>query len=247
MEYNNNQNQTPQGSNNAGNTIGWLEKILALEAKYGIKNIINGFLILFIAIMMGVVAFNPTFIFQQIQKAQETRHKELIEQRKKADPQIKSALIDLRSYLSADRAVLFETHNGGSNLTGLPFLYVDMTYDEPRNGLMKVIDEYKNVSQTRYNFMNYVYANNFWFGSIEEIKELDIELYYRLQNSGVTYAGFMVLYGSDLPSGALGIIYTDENDIPEYSAVRQTMYRIASQIILLIDATDKKTKQNVLE
>ena len=79
-----------------------------------------------------------------------------------------------------------------------------------------------------------------------EIKELDIELYYRLQNSGVTYAGFMVLYGSDLPSGALGIIYTDEDNIPEYSTVRQTMYRMASQIILLIDATDKKTKQNTV-
>lgn len=47
------ENKIPEGSNNAGNTIGWLEKILNLKERYGIKNIISSFLILFIAIIVG--------------------------------------------------------------------------------------------------------------------------------------------------------------------------------------------------
>lgn len=233
--------EVPQGSNNAGNTVTWLEKILSLESKYGIKGIINGFLILFIAIMMGVVAFNPGYLLQQVERFQDDRHKELVEQRKKADPIIKSLLVDLKGALNCDRAVLFETHNGGSNLTGLPFLYVDMTYDEPKAGLPKVLDEYKNLSQTRYDFMNHVYANSFWFGSIDEVKMYDMELYYRLQKANITYAGFLVLYGSDLPSGAIGVVFSCEEE-PNYNKVRQELHKAGSQIAVLLQASKGEKK-----
>jgi len=47
------ENKIPEGSNNAGATIGWLEKILGLKERYGFKNIVSSFLILFIAIIVG--------------------------------------------------------------------------------------------------------------------------------------------------------------------------------------------------
>lgn len=47
------ENKIPEASNNAGNTIGWLEKILSLKERYGVKNIISSLLILFIAIIVG--------------------------------------------------------------------------------------------------------------------------------------------------------------------------------------------------
>lgn len=226
------QMQQDPGANNAGNTIGWLEKVLAMEQRYGLRAIFNSFLIIFVAIVVGWIAFNPTSIIDKIQKAQTAQHKESIELRKQADPIIKNCLANLRNELHADRAFLFETHNGGSNLDGLPFLYVDMTYDEPATGKQRVQDEYKNLSQTRYDFMDYVYRNTFWMGSIEALMEHDMELYYRLQKVGITHMAVLVIYGSDLPSGAIGVVFS--GNIPEQTAVRQAMHRAGSKIASLI-------------
>ena len=83
----------------------------------------------------------------------------VIEKRRQIDPLIKADLVDLRGEVNASRAFLFEAHNGGNNLNGLPFLYVDMTYDEPRHDLVRIQDEYKNISQSRFDFMNKIYQN----------------------------------------------------------------------------------------
>lgn len=226
------QMQQDPGANNAGNAIGWLEKVLALEQRYGLRAIFNSFLIIFVAVVVGWIAFNPTSIIDKIQKAQTAQHKEQIELRKQADPIIKNCLANLRNELGADRAFLFETHNGGSNLDGLPFLYVDMTYDEPASGIHRVQDEYKNLSQTRYDFMDYVYRKTFWFGNIEELKEDDMELYYRLYKAGVTHLAILIIYGNDLPSGAVGVVFS--HDIPDEYRLKQSMHKAGSKIASLL-------------
>jgi len=228
-----NKNIIPEGSNNAGNAITWLEKILILEKKYGIKSIVNGFLILFVAIVVGWVAFNPGALIENIERIQNTKHEQTIEQRKRVDPQIKSLLVDLRSEVEGERAFLFETHNGGSNINGLPFLYVDMTYDEPARDCVRVLDEYKNVSQSRYDFMSTVYQNSFWYGSIEDIKDFDMELYYRLQKAGVEQISLLVLYGGSVPSGVLGVTVNREK-APAYNDMRKIMHKYGSQVTMLI-------------
>ena len=230
------ENKIPEGSNNAGATIGWLEKILGLKERYGFKNIVSSFLILFIAIIVGWVAFNPGSFIDRIERIQTERHTLVIERRKQIDPIVKSYLIDLRGEIDASRAFLFEAHNGGSNLNGLPFLYVDMTYDEPRHDLVRIQDEYKNISQSRFDFMETIYQNSFWFGSIEEIKAQDLELYYRLQKSNIHYLGFIVIYTNGLPTGSLGIAYDSEN-IPEYNEINKALHKYGNLISGLLNGT----------
>lgn len=162
----------------------------------------------------------------------------VIERRKQIDPIVKSYLIDLRGEIDASRAFLFEAHNGGSNLNGLPFLYVDMTYDEPRHDLVRIQDEYKNISQSRFDFMETIYQNSFWFGSIEEIKAQDLELYYRLQKSNIHYLGFIVIYTNGLPTGSLGIAYDSEN-IPEYNEINKALHKYGTLISGLLNGTNR--------
>jgi len=49
--------ETPQGSNNAGNVVGWIERIVQIVKKYGIQQIFMSFLVLFMAIMIGILFY----------------------------------------------------------------------------------------------------------------------------------------------------------------------------------------------
>ena len=133
----------PEGSNNAGNVVSWVEKLGGFINRQGLKNTFLTVMVLFLCIVVGYYAFNPTAIIDRVNVKQEIAHNEAVAKRKNADQIIRSAIVDMRNNLGAHRAFVFETHNGGNNMAGLPFLYVDMTYDEPVAGMKKLQDEYK--------------------------------------------------------------------------------------------------------
>ena len=124
--------ETPAGSNNAGNVIGWLEKISGIMRKFGLRDIFLSIMVLFLVIVVGHIAFNPESFLEKIEQIQERQHTELIKRRIEVTPKIRSSLISLRHDTGADRAFILEAHNGGTNLTNLPFLYADLSYAEPQ-------------------------------------------------------------------------------------------------------------------
>lgn len=227
--------QTPAGSNNAGPVIGWLDKILSLEAKYGIGKIIMAFMIMFIAIMMGVIAFNPNVIIREITKRQQQAHNEALVRRLEVDPIIRKDLLEMRCELEGTRTFVFETHNGGSNLNNLPFLYVDMTYEEVEEGLMGLESDYKNFRLSRYPFADFIYREQFWCGDVEDIKEIDKELYYRLVNDGAKYIGLMVMYGTFNPAGAVGVTYGEGYEPASTTELRRSLMKYGNKIARLLN------------
>ena len=236
MESKERQNTTaPIGSNNAGNIIVWLDKVLSLESKYGIGKIISAFLIMFIAIAIGIFAFNPSIIVEEIEKHQQQVHNEALVKRLEADPIIRKDLIEMRKELKSTRTFVMETHNGGSNLTNLPFLYVDMTYDEVEDGYLSLEGDYKNFRLSRYPFADFIYREQFWCGDVEKIKEIDTELYYRLMNDGTRYLGLIVMYGTYNPAGVLGVAYAEKDEMIKDADIRRTLTRYGSQIGRLLN------------
>ena len=228
--------QEPDGSNNAGNVVSWVEKLGGFINRQGLKNTFLTVMVLFLCIVVGYYAFNPTAIINRVSVQQEQAHNEAIQKRKSADQVIRTSIVDLRNNLGAQRAFVFETHNGGNNMAGLPFLYVDMTYDEPVSGMKKLQDEYKNVSQTRYGIMDEIFENTFWCGSLEDIEAKDKELYYRMVKENVTYLALMLLYGEYNPIGAIGITYNDPDAvIPSKSTIQREMYKYANQITVALN------------
>lgn len=227
--------EIPQGSNNAGNVVGWIERIVQIVKKYGLQQIFTSFLILFIAIVIGIAAFNPNSIWKAIEKAQNKAHTEAIMKRIKNEPKIREGLMNFKDETKSDRTFVLEAHNGGSNLTNLPFLYVDLTYSEPKNSLTWLEREYRNVRLTHYPLASYIFDNNFWLGSIDELKEIDEELALRLQKEDVMYFGMMMMYGECNPLGTIGLVYSDEYHVPTKIEIKKAMLKYSSIIAPLLN------------
>ena len=231
-------NKTPIGSNNTGNVIGWLERLLKLKKDYGLGSILTAVMLLFITAVMGIVAFKPSIIIEEVQRIQTEQHQKAVDKRIQADPQIREAITELRVELSADRVFIVEAHNGGSNLTSLPFLYVDMTYESVRSGEMLLEDEYKNVRLQRYSFCAYLYNNNYFYGSVADVQELDPIFSYRLQGDGISYISLLMLYGQYSVIGAVGVEYTTSPPA-DANQVRIAMHKRANQLAILLNNETK--------
>ena len=211
--------------------VGLIERINSFIKKNGLKGVFTSLLTLFVAGFVGFFILNPGPFFEKFNQYVEQKHEQGIKQRLKADPEIRSLLSSFRSDLNADRAYILEAHNGGSNLTHLPFLYADLTYIDPRNKYDYIETEYKNFRLSRYPWASYVMEHGLWFGTIEDCMESDPELYYRLQKEGVKYMGMFVMHGkTGLPSACLGIIYVEGQEIPTQKQILKTMQKYGAQI-----------------
>ena len=228
------ENQVPVGSNNSGNVIGWLERLLKLKKDYGLGNILTALMVLFITIVIGVIAFKPSIIVDEVQRIQTEQHQKAVDKRIKADPEIRETITDLRIELGADRVFIVEAHNGGTNLTNLPFLYVDMTYENVRQDEILLEDEYKNVRLQRYSFCTYMYSNNYFYGGIDDLTEIDPVFSYRIQGDGVKYLSVVMLYGQYTVIGALGLEYTT-SEPADPNTIRIEMHKRANRLAILLN------------
>ena len=149
-------------------------------------------MILFIFIFVGQLVFNPESVVKKFEEINNKRHTEAVIKRLENEPEIRTNLIKLRNELNADRVYILETHNGGTNLAGLPFLYVDLTYAEPKSSLTWLESEYKNVRLSRYPWATELYQNGYYSEPNEYLKDLDPELYFRLKDSLILKSFFQV-------------------------------------------------------
>ena len=213
-----------------------MERVRGFIGKYGLKGTFTTLLTVFIAACVGYYVFNPGVILEQAQQIQIERHNEAVKARLNADPKIRSYLLEMKVELDADRTFILETHNGGTNLTNLPFLYVDLTYAEPRSNFSWLEREYTNLRLSRYPWANYIFNHGFWFGSISDIEEIDSELNQRLSKEGVSYMGMVMMYGEDsMPSGTLGVVYENDGDRPNDVEVLKIMQKYSNIISQLLE------------
>ena len=214
-----------------------MERIKGFIDKHGLKGTFTTLMTLFVAATVGYFVLNPGAAFERIQKVQIEQHNNAIKARLQADPKIRSYLVDMRCELNADRVYILETHNGGTNLTNLPFLYVDLTYAEPKAHFTWLEMEYTNLRLSRYPWAAYIYNHGFWFGPVSDTESVDSELNQRLIKEDVEYMGLMMLYGEDsMPSGALGIVYEKGHDeIPSKTEIMRIMQKYSNVISRLLE------------
>lgn len=214
-----------------GGFLGVLKKWNTFLKENGLKGAFTNLMTLFVAVVVGFFIINPGEFFDKFERYNQEKHEIAIKQRLKADPQIRSLLVQLRSDAGADRTYILEAHNGGTNLSNLPFLYADLTYIEPKAPYAYIEAEYKNFRLSRYPWASYVIEHGNWFGSVEDCKDADPELYYRLQKEDVSYMGMFVMYGpTGLPSACLGIVYKEGQEVPTEREVIRMMQKYSSLI-----------------
>jgi hypothetical protein len=174
---------------------------------------------------------------KKIKAEEEDRHAYLVNQRIEISPKIRSELKDLLIRLGATRASICEMHNGTNNLAGIPFLYLDMTYEEISPQVNYVIDDFKNFNLAKYPFIASHIKDTHWIGSIEELKKEDPYLASRIEINNTEYGAVMVLRSSN--SSMIGLLivtfnYNDE-DLPSEDEIFGALASSAQIMSTLLD------------
>lgn len=205
--------------------------------KYGVQNII---ITLILSCILGFILYlfmHPDVVIAKFNEVESRIQTEDYERRMETDPIVRSYLHEFRANVYADRVCVFETHNGGSNLNGLKFIYVDMTYDVFNHNIYGVAKEYINLRTSTNQWIQYVCDKGMWFGDIDSIKEIDLSFYYRLKQNGVKKVGIFVMEGKDRPSGILAACYYDKNhNGGGYDCKREAMVKALSKYGSMIGA-----------
>lgn len=117
-----------------------MEKIVTLLGQYGTPLVITS-VVIYIAIRYAEIWLKKMERAAAVGvKGQEDRNKEehtrLLELRKKVNETVNTSLDRLMTKAGADRAFIFEFHNGGVSLAGLPFLKMSNTYEVVDTGIV---------------------------------------------------------------------------------------------------------------
>lgn len=212
-----------------------IEKTINLIEKHGILRILKALFVLVAFIYVMYNGQNVNSIIENAFRQQATEHEMALDYRRKIDPEIKLMLTDLLYKTSANRAFIIEMHNGNSNVSGLPFLYGEMTYEEVTSGVVHIDEDYRNVNLSRFSFANYIDENHFWKGTIDELATIDSKLSMRMKSNDAYYAIFVCIHGVDNPIGFLGITYCHDKQPSNLERIMGDVYVLSQKLSQLLD------------
>lgn len=125
--------------------------------------------------------------------------------------QVINDLLDQTLYhLNADRIYIFQYHNGGSNIQGIPFARCSNTHERCEVGVEPHIQNYQNLPLAMYGFRNDVLANGSTISipDIEAIKKEDKSGYNLLKSQHIKSIYVVGLYTeNEQILGFLGVDY----------------------------------------
>lgn len=176
---------------------------------------VTKFLTVALSIYIGVLSVNPDIIYEQFKSLSEKDHKEYVELRLENGEKINAELKQIIYTMHADRAFICEFHNGSNNFAGLPFLYLDMKYEQVNDTVMHIDDEYVNFNMSRYDFFPQLFKTYYWEGTTDDLREIDARLASNFERDCIGSCAFITLQGTDGMIGVLGVTFA--NDIPEHS------------------------------
>lgn len=194
--------------------IGWLQKMLNLQIKYGFFSILKGLFLIFLSGYVVFFALNPKYLLERVTTLQMEQHDHLVHSRLSADSDIRLVLSKAMHNTNADRAWLIEFHNGSKNLTtGLPFLFGSMRIEETQDSIQNVDEDYTDFSLSKYKLIAKVLDEGFFYGNIEEVQSIDKRLYYKLRSEDVNDIALLTIYNENKPAGIIGLSFCNEKQM----------------------------------
>lgn len=194
--------------------MGWLQKMLNLQNKYGFFSIIKGLFLLFLAGYVVFFALNPKYLLERVTTIQTEQHDNLVRSRLAADSDIRLILSKTMHNTNADRAWLIEFHNGNKNLTtGLPFLFGSMRIEETQDSIPNVDEDYADFSLSKYTLIAKVLDEGFFYGNIKDVQSIDKRLYYKFQSNDINEIALLTIYNEDKPAGIVGLSFCNNKQM----------------------------------
>lgn len=195
------------------------------------------------------------YAFQDKDIVKATANKILLDQKAEnirdfiVTPKIQKELSTLVYVLNADRAFLFELHNGKKNATGLPFRYADMTYEETNEDrkIDKVAINFQNIPLTLYKYPHYLQKKKILIGSVDEIEDVDHEFANHIRACNGEYLAMIYLNDNGVPLGFLCVSFHDKETIPKRDFIAKKMEEYGKSLTQLLDFDIQMNKSKVDE
>ena len=148
---------------------------------------------------------------------------------------INRLLVEIMNKLKADRAAVFEYHNGGYNLTGLPFLHVSLSVQRNRLGVDELSKDFDNILVSSIpDFINDIDKNVIHIvKDIEELKDKYPRLYRELQDDGMKEVIFCSLEGINDQIGFLMLAFKTPVNIPQSKITKELIKKTQKMSTLL--------------
>lgn len=207
--------------------FGWVEKFLFLIHNYGFNKILQALILLGVCVTFLLVfdTIKEENLIKEIITKEDVTHTEASEVRKEVDPKINKTLTRMLYSMSADRVSVLEMHNGKENPTSLPFLYCDMTYEETRDHVPYVAEEYEDLNMSKFQFPSFLYKNKIFYGTVDDIMEIDKKLGLRLEMNDVKYIG-MILIRTNTDIGFMTISWYEEPEMTRDAIIADLTYYV---------------------
>ena len=207
---------------------------------------------LFVLITSSIFSY---YAFQDKDIVKATANKLLLDQKAEnirdfiVTPKIQKELNTLVYVLNADRAFLFELHNGKKNTTGLPFRYADMTYEETNEDrkIDKVAMNFQNIPLTLYKYPHYLQRKKILIGSVDEIEGIDHEFAKHIRDCNGEYLAMTYLNDNGVPLGFLCVSFHDKETIPKKEYIMKKMEEYGKSLTQLLDFDIQMSKSKLDE
>ena len=204
---------------------------------------------LFVLITGSIFSY---YAFQDKDIVKATANKLLLDQKAEnirdfiVTPKIQKELNTLVYVLNADRAFLFELHNGKKNTTGLPFRYADMTYEETNEDrkIDKVAMNFQNIPLTLYKYPHYLQKKKILIGSVDEIDDIDHDFANHIRTCNGEYLAMIYLNDNGIPLGFLCVSFHDESTMPKKEYIKNKMEEYGKSLTQLLDFDVQMSRNN---
>jgi hypothetical protein len=152
-------------------------------------------------------------------------------------PKIQNDLKLLTYTLNADRAFLFELHNGKKNTSGLPFRFADMSYEETNEEkkVDRIAMQFQDIPLTLYKYPHYLQRQKMIIGTIDEIDKIDHEFANHIKSVGGVYLGMIYISSNGTPLGFLCVSYHKYEDVPDTSLIEKKLTEHDKTLTQLLD------------
>ena len=152
-------------------------------------------------------------------------------------PKIQNDLKLLTYTLNADRAFLFELHNGKKNTSGLPFRFADMSYEEvnEEKKVDRIAMQFQDIPLTLYKYPHYLQKQKMILGTIDEIEKIDSEFANHIKSVGGVYLGMVYISSSGTPLGFLCVSYHKYEDVPDQALIEKKLNEHDKTLTQLLD------------
>ena len=200
---------------NTSKGLNLLDKVLAMVDKYKISTILKSLFLLLLISFSIAFASHPTWIFDRYIEYEEKIHAEKMSLRLRNTDKIQTLLEKNLYKIGADRIVLLELHNGANGEGGLPFYKCSATYESINDGVFPVSSQYQSVNLSLMPFASYLFQNRYFYGTIEDIADIDRALYYKMASNSAKRVYATVIEGVDKPIAFLFVTFQNDGEIGE--------------------------------